>query len=335
MTVIRGATTITADEPEEIRKAVKELLDQTVSRNGLHRDEILSIVFSSTSDIHSYYPAKAAREAGYSSSPLFSSQEPDIEGGLPLCIRVMLFVEKNIEPHHVYLRGARVLRKDIATKINIAIDGPAGSGKSTMAKALAKSMNILYLDTGAMYRACALYAARAGLSEFTEEAVRPLLASLPLRVEYIDGAQHTMLGEEDVSEAIRRPEVSMAASRISALRCVREKMVEMQRKIASERSCVLDGRDIGSFVLPNAQFKFYVTASSKVRAERRCKELRAKGFAVELGAIQKEIEERDANDMNREFSPLVRAEDAVLVDTSDLTIGEVVDTICKKIQEKV
>ena len=334
MLAIRGATTITADEPQQIREAVAQLLREIAEKNRLRAEEMLFILFSNTADIRSLYPAKAVREAGFVSPALFSAAEPDIAGALPLCIRVLVLAEKEGKAAHVYLRGAASLRKDLK-KFAVALDGPSGSGKSTVAKLLAEKFDILYLDTGAMYRACALYASRAGLSEFTEEAVRPLLASLPLRVEYIDGAQHTMLGEEDVSEAIRRPEVSMAASRISALRCVREKMVEMQRKIASERSCVLDGRDIGSFVLPNAQFKFYVTASSKVRAERRCKELRAKGFAVELGAIQKEIEERDANDMNREFSPLVRAEDAVLVDTSDLTIGEVVDTICKKIQEKV
>ena len=321
MLAIRGATTIAADEPQQIREAVAQLLREIAEKNRLRAEEMLFILFSNTADIRSLYPAKAAREAGFVSPALFSAAEPDIAGALPLCIRVLVLAEKEGKAAHVYLRGAASLRKDLK-KFAVALDGPSGSGKSTVAKLLAD-------------RACALYAARAGLSEFTEEAVRPLLASLPLRVEYIDGAQHTMLGEEDVSEAIRRPEVSMAASRISALRCVREKMVEMQRKIASERSCVLDGRDIGSFVLPNAPFKFYVTASSKVRAERRCKELRAKGFAVEFDAIQKEIEERDANDMNREFSPLVRAEDAVLVDTSDLTIGEVVDTICKKIQEKV
>ena len=319
MLAIRGATTIAADEPQQIREAVAQLLREIAEKNRLRAEEMLFILFSNTADIRSLYPAKAAREAGFVSPALFSAAEPDIAGALPLCIRVLVLAEKEGKAAHVYLRGAASLRKDLK-KFAVALDGPSGSGKSTVAKLLAEKFDILYLDTGAMYRACALYAARAGLSEFTEEAVRPLLASLPLRVEYIDGAQHTMLGEEDVSEAIRRPEVSMAASRISALRCVREKMVEMQRKIASERSCVLDGRDIGSFVLP---------------AERRCKELRAKGFAVELGAIQKEIEERDANDMNREFSPLVRAEDAVLVDTSDLTIGEVVDTICKKIQEKV
>lgn len=335
MTVIRGATTITADEPEEIRKAVKELLDQTVSRNGLHQDEILSIVFSSTSDIHSYYPAKAAREAGYSSSPLFSSQEPDIEGGLPLCIRVMLFVEKNIEPHHVYLRGARVLRKDIATKINIAIDGPAGSGKSTMAKALAKSMNILYLDTGAMYRACALKALKEKRDLSDETDVIDCMRGLALEIEYEDGAQKTILDGEDVSELIRKPEVSMAASTVSQYPAVRLKMVEKQREIADKMSCVLDGRDIGTYVLPEADFKFFLTADPKVRAQRRFDELTAKGYPVDKQALEEEIVKRDEQDSSRAFAPLKQAEDAVLIDTSNLTPDEVLAEMKRTIQEKI
>ena len=335
MTVIRGATTIAEDSPEEIKKAVKELIDQTVSRNSLHKDEILSIVFSSTSDIHSYYPAKAAREAGYSSSPLFSSQEPDIDGGLPLCIRIMLFVEKNITPHHVYLRGARTLRKDIASKINIAIDGPAGSGKSTMAKALAKSMNILYLDTGAMYRACALKPLKENADIRDETAIIDCLRDLALEIKYEDGTQHTFLDGEDVSELIRKPEVSMAASTVSQYPAVRLKMVEKQREIADKMSCVLDGRDIGTFVLPEADFKFFLTAAPKVRAQRRYDELVAKGYSVDKEKLEEEIVKRDEQDSSRAFAPLRQAEDAILIDTSSLTPEEVLSEIKRRIQEKI
>ena len=335
MTVIRGATTIAEDSPEEIKKAVKELIDQTVSRNSLHKDEILSIVFSSTSDIHSYYPAKAAREAGYSSSPLFSSQEPDIDGGLPLCIRIMLFVEKNITPHHVYLRGARTLRKDIASKINIAIDGPAGSGKSTMAKALAKSMNILYLDTGAMYRACALKALKENADIRDETAIIDCLRDLALEIKYEYGTQHTFLDGEDVSELIRKPEVSMAASTVSQYPAVRLKMVEKQREIADKMSCVLDGRDIGTFVLPEADFKFFLTADPKVRAQRRYDELVAKGYSVDKEKLEEEIVKRDEQDSSRAFAPLRQAEDAILIDTSSLTPEEVLSEIKRRIQEKI
>ena len=335
MTVIRGATTIAEDTPEEIRAAVRELLEQIESRNSLKRDEVVSIVFSSTSDIHSFYPAKAAREAGFESCSLFSAQEPDIDGGLKLCIRAMLFVEKNETPHHVYLRGARVLRKDVAQKFNVAIDGPAGSGKSTIAKLLAHDYNILYLDTGAMYRACALAALRAGIDVSDEVQVCALMRGVALDIVYRDGVQHTLLDGEDVSESIRGPEVSMAASAVSKHVSVRMKMVEKQREIAGKMSCVLDGRDIGTFVLPDADFKFFLTASADVRAKRRADEMTAKGYRVDFEALKREIAARDEQDSTREIAPLKRADDAVLIDTSDMTIEEVLRTIKQKMQEKI
>ena len=334
MKAIRGATTVSADTPEEIREAVKELLFTIREQNKLSEEDILFILFSNTEDIRSLYPAKAAREAGFSGTSLFSAAEPTIDGALRLCIRVMLLVDNCFEVKHVYLRGAVNLRRDLK-KFAIALDGPSGSGKSTIAKILAKEYNILYLDTGAMYRACALQALGEGIDRKDEKAVEEMLARMQLHIEYENGVQHTYLGDEDVSEKIRRPDVSMAASDISALRCVRLKMVEMQRKIAGKMSCVLDGRDIGSYVLPDAEFKFYVTASVTVRAKRRYDELRAKGYDVDLNTLEKEIEQRDRNDSTREFSPLVRAEDAIYIDTSDLTIRQVVAQIKSKIQEKV
>ena len=261
--------------------------------------------------------------------------EPEIEGGLPLCIRVMMFIEKNIEPHHVYLRGARVLRKDLAGKINIAIDGPAGSGKSTIAKALSRDYKILYLDTGAMYRACALKALNAGADVESEEQLCDLMRDLSLNIEYVDGVQHTILDGKDVSEEIRSPRVSMAASTVSKYPCVRMKMVEKQREIAAKMSCVLDGRDIGSFVLPDAEFKFFLTASPEVRARRRYDELVAKGYEVDFQELKNEIETRDRQDSTREFSPLRKADDAVVIDTSDMTIDDVLKTIKAKMQEKI
>lgn len=335
MTVIRGATTITQDNPDEIRTAVAELLEQIESRNSLKRDEILSMVFSSTSDIHSFYPAKAAREAGFVSCSLFSAQEPEIDGGLALCIRVMIFVEKNITPRHVYLRGARVLRRDLVQKYNIAIDGPAGSGKSTVAKLLANDCHILYLDTGAMYRACALAALRAGIDVADEVQVCDLMRDLDLSVVYRDGVQHTMLKEEDVSALLRSPEVSMAASTISRHPSVRLKMVEKQREIAGKMSCVLDGRDIGTFVLPDADFKFYLTASPEVRAKRRYDEMVARGEKVDFEALKREIAARDEQDSTRALAPLKKADDAILIDTSDMTIDQVLDTLKRKMQEKI
>ena len=334
MKAIRGATTVSADTPEEIRCAVKELLQAVQQQNNLNKEDILFILFSNTEDLRSLYPAKAARESGFAGPALFSAAEPSIEGALRHCIRVMLLVDCSVDVKHVYLRGAANLRKDLK-KFSVALDGPSGSGKSTIAKILAKEYNILYLDTGAMYRACALQALDDGIDVKDEKAVDAMLARLQLHIEYEGGVQHTYLGDADVSEEIRRPDVSMTASAISAQRSVRLKMVDMQRKIASRMSCVLDGRDIGSYVLPNAEFKFYVTASVTVRAKRRFDELKAKGYDVELKKLEEEIEQRDKNDSTREFSPLVRAQDAVLIDTSELTIEQVVDLIKSKIQEKV
>ena len=289
MIAIRGATTIERDDSDAISTAVKELLDEIFAVNSLKKEEIRAIIFSLTTDIHSYHPAKAAREAGYDFAPLFSALEPEIEGGLKLCIRVMIFVEflDNRDGRHIYQRGAKILRKDISETFNIALDGPAGSGKSTVAKILAKDYNILYLDTGAMYRACALKALRLGINPKDAVGVGEMLKTLDLRVEYQNGKQVTMIDGEDVSLDIRENSVSMAASDVSAHHAVRIKMVEMQREIAKRMTCVLDGRDIGSAVLPDAKFKFFITADSKVRAKRRYDELAARGEVVDFDKLFK------------------------------------------------
>ena len=337
MKIIRGATTIEKDCKEEISSSVKELLDEVFSVNELKKEEVSGFLFSLTTDIHSYHPAKAARECGYDFAPLFAAIEPEIEGGLKLCIRLMLFTEKKLDfiAKHVYQRGAKILRKDISEIFNIALDGPAGSGKSTVAKILAKDYNILYLDTGAMYRACALKALKLGIDVKNADEVNAMLKDLQLQVEYREGSQHTLLDGEDVSLAIRENAVSMAASNISAHPAVREKMVEMQREIAKSMSCVLDGRDIGSVVLPNAKYKFFITADSKVRAARRYKELLERGESVDFEKLHSEIIARDKQDSEREFSPLVQAEDAMVIDTSELDIDGVVKTIKKHIQSKI
>jgi len=337
MTIIRGATTVAKDCKEEISLAVKEMLTEIFTANALRKSEVKGFLFSLTSDIHSYHPAKAARECGYDFAPLFAAIEPDIDGGLKLCIRLMLFTELIDDRlvKHVYQKGAKILRKDISEILNIALDGPAGSGKSTIAKALAKDYNILYLDTGAMYRACGLKALRLGVDPKDGAGVEKILPLLNVKVEYRDGKQHTMLDGEDVSLAIRENSVSMAASDISAHACVRVKMVEMQREIAKGMSCVLDGRDIGSKVLPDAKFKFYVTADSKVRAMRRYNELVQRGEKVDFEKLHQEIIMRDKQDSEREFSPLVCAEDAVVVDTSNMSIDEVIATIKNAIQSKI
>ena len=338
MVVIRGATTIEQDCKEEISVVVKDLLAEIFTINNLDKKEVRLFVFSLTTDIHSYHPAKAARENGYDFAPLFSAIEPEIDGGLKRCIRLMIFVERDTENRnvkHVYQNGAKVLRKDLSEIYNIALDGPAGSGKSTIAKALAHDYNILYLDTGAMYRACALKAIRLGIDPKDGAAVEEMLPQLNLKVEYKDGKQHTMLDGEDVSLAIRENVVSMASSDISAHSSVRLKMVEMQREIARSMSCVLDGRDIGSIVLPNAKYKFFITADSRVRAMRRCKELFARGEQVDFDKLHEEIVMRDKQDSEREFAPLICADDAIVIDTSEMSIEEVVLAIKSKIQSKI
>ena len=227
------------------------------------------------------------------------------------------------------------MRKDISEIYNVALDGPAGSGKSTIAKVLAKDYNILYLDTGAMYRACGLKALRLGVDPKDREAVEKMLPNLNVKVEYLAGAQHTILDGEDVSSAIRENAVSMAASSISAHPAVRVKMVEMQREIAKSMSCVLDGRDIGSTVLPDAKFKFYITADSKIRAMRRFKELQERGENVDFEKLHAEIVARDKQDSEREFSPLVCADDAVVIDTSEMDVESVVAAVKSVIQSKI
>lgn len=217
-------------------------------------------------------------------------------------------------------------------KITIALDGPSGSGKSTVAKRISQELDILYLDTGAMYRAVALETIKRGVDTFDEAGVSEFIDNIDLEIKYMDGTQHTFLDGEDVSEKIREPQVSMAASNVSSLKCVRLKMVDMQRKIAARSSCVLDGRDIGSFVLPDAEYKFFITASVEVRADRRYKELSLKGHKVDFDALKAEIEQRDYNDRNRDFAPLVQAEDAILIDTSFMTVSQVVGKILSYIK---
>lgn len=210
---------------------------------------------------------------------------------------------------------------------NIAVDGPAGAGKSTIAKAVAKKLGIIYVDTGAMYRAMALYMLRRGIGLSDTERIAEACGEAEVTIGYENGGQVVYLNGENVNGHLRTEEVSSAASVISPIPKVRAKLVELQRKLAAERDCIMDGRDIGTCVLPGAQTKIYLTASSEVRAKRRYEELKAKGEDCDLEKIKEDIEERDYRDMHRETSPLRQAEDAVLVDTSDMTIGEVVERI--------
>lgn len=210
---------------------------------------------------------------------------------------------------------------------NIAIDGPAGAGKSTIAKAVAKRENLIYVDTGAMYRAMALFMLQEKVNLADAEAVALKCAEADITIRYENGVQVVLLNGENVNGFLRTEEVGNAASTISVIGKVREKLVELQKKLAAESNCVMDGRDIGTCVLPNAQLKIYLTASSLVRAKRRYEELAAKGEVCNLEKIRADIEERDYRDMHREISPLRQAEDAILIDSSDMTVEEVISRI--------
>ena len=210
---------------------------------------------------------------------------------------------------------------------NIAVDGPAGAGKSTIAKAVARKMGLIYVDTGAMYRAMALYMVREGVDLCDSEAIIAKCREADITIRYEDGIQVVYLNGENVNPYLRTEETGHAASYVSVIPKVREKMVDLQRKLAAGSDCIMDGRDIGTCVLPNADRKIYLTASSAVRAKRRYDELTAKGEKCELEKIRADIEERDYRDMHREASPLKQADDAILVDTSHMTVEEVIDKI--------
>jgi len=215
----------------------------------------------------------------------------------------------------------------VSEKYTIAVDGPVGAGKSTLARLVAKKLNIVYVDTGAMYRAVGLHMLRNGVDLADRTGVLALLPEVELDVKIVDGVQQIFLNGEDVSGLIRTPEISMAASNVSKIAEVREKLVDLQRKLAQRVSVIMDGRDIGTVVLPNASTKIYLTASIDVRATRRYKELIAKGQDVSYDDVKADIIKRDDNDMNRDVSPLRPADDSVTLDTSDMTLDEAVDAI--------
>ena len=212
-------------------------------------------------------------------------------------------------------------------KIAIAIDGPAGAGKSTIAKAVAKKLGFIYVDTGAMYRAMAIHFIRNGIRAEETEKIEAACDSVAVTIHYANQEQQVLLNGENVTGQLRTEEVGKMASASSVVPKVRMKLVELQRELATTTCVVMDGRDIGTYVLPNAQVKIYMTAGIHERAVRRYEELKAKGIESNLEEIEKDIAERDYRDMNREISPLRQAEDAVLIDTTGLSIEDVVEKI--------
>ena len=213
--------------------------------------------------------------------------------------------------------------------IKVAIDGPVGAGKSTVAKMIAKKMNIIYVDTGAMYRTVGLYAIRKGVSTTDAESLKTLINEVDIDVEIKNGEQLIYLNKEDVTGLIRTPEISMAASNVSAVPEVRAKLVDMQRKLAESKSVIMDGRDIGTVVLPNADTKIFLDASAEARAKRRYEELFAKKQEVTFEDVYNDLVQRDKNDSTRAASPLKVADDAIVLDTTNLTLEQVVDEAIK------
>jgi len=221
------------------------------------------------------------------------------------------------------------------TKINIAIDGPSGAGKSTIAKLLASEFGFIYVDTGAMYRSIGLFMLRKGLTQADKPAIIEALQDVVVDIAYVDGTQHIYLNSEDVSEKIRTEEVSKYASMVSAIPEVRAFLLELQRDLAARNSVIMDGRDIGTVILPQAEVKIFLTADDTARAERRYKELIEKGQEVTFEGVLENIRQRDKNDSERALAPLKPAEDAVLVDTTKLDLQQSVEAMKSIILEKM
>lgn len=216
--------------------------------------------------------------------------------------------------------------------MKIAIDGPAGAGKSSIAREVAKQLGLVYVDTGAMYRAVAVYAILNGIEIKEENFTEDVLDKIDIEIAYDENGQKIYLCGVDVSERIREADASIGASDVARIPAVRLKLVELQRKLSEKTSVIMDGRDIGTYVLPDAQVKIFLTASVDVRARRRLLELENKGIVADFESVKKDIEYRDKNDSEREFAPLRQADDAVVVDTSDMTISQVIDRISEIIK---
>lgn len=219
--------------------------------------------------------------------------------------------------------------------LSIAIDGPAGAGKSTIARTAAGALHFIYVDTGALYRAIGYHGLQVGADLTDTASIKALLPELQVDLRFVEGQQRVFVGGEDVSDFIRSPQVSKAASQVSAVQEVRDFLMETQRSLARKNSVIMDGRDIGTVVLPDADLKIFLTASPEARAQRRCKELAEKGSPIPYEEVLRDIQQRDYDDSHREAAPLKQAADAVLVDTSELNLAESVDAVCALIRQRL
>ncbi len=218
--------------------------------------------------------------------------------------------------------------------MKVAIDGPAGAGKSTISKAAAKRLGFVYIDTGAMYRAIGLAAVRRGIDTKDAEGVESILNDIEVTISHNEEGQQIFLNGENVSAEIRLPEISVAASNVAVIPAVRLKLVELQRALAEKENVIMDGRDIGTYVLPDAEVKIFLVASVQERAKRRLKELLEKGVDTDLEAVKTDMEYRDKNDSGRDFAPLKQAEDSVLLDNTNITVEEAIERICQLVEDQ-
>lgn len=335
---IRGAITIEQNTRECIIKNSEELLKQILIENDILKDDIINIIFSATKDVTKAYPAIATRNLGITDCPIMCTQELNIEGSLPMCIRIMLTIKSNKtkkDIKHIYLKDAKKLRPDISLKENplaIAIDGPAGSGKSTVAKIIAKELNFTYIDTGAMFRAIAYYCLKNNI-DFKD--ITSHLENINIYLKFENENQQIYLNGENITEFIRTQEISKISSEVAKIKDVRQKLLNIQRDMAKNKNVVMDGRDVGTNILPNAKIKIYLDADIEERAKRRCLELSLDGKNYNFEKIALEIKERDFSDKNREIAPLKKSEDAIYINSTNLTIHEVSEKIINIIKQNI
>lgn len=333
---LRGATTVDNNTKEDIFSATEELVEKIIKENDIEPCDMVAVIFTITPDITAAFPAAAVRRMGISDVPLLDMAAPDIDSSLKMCVRVMILINTtlgNDELKHIYLKGAKVLRPDLVkNKISVAIDGPAGAGKSSVAKKVAKDMGYVYIDTGAMYRTVAVWAIENGVDTADRDKLISSLDKIKIDIKYVDNIQRMYLNGNDVTDRIRENDASMGASQVAVIEEVRAYLVDMQRKMAADGGIIMDGRDIATAVLPNAELKIYLTASVDERAMRRYKEYIEKGIECDFEEIKCDVIKRDENDMNRKASPLRRAEEAILLDTSDMNFDETVAAIKKMIK---
>ena len=300
---IRGATTSEENTYEAIFEASTEMMEEIIKRNNINISDMVDVIFTVTPDLTAAFPAAAVRKMGITDVPLLDMAAPDIKGALKMCIRVMVHIntdKQNCNLTHIYLRGAKILRPDIVNqkKISVAIDGPAGAGKSSVAKTVARDMGYVYIDTGAMYRAVAVWAIENNV-DFKSDVLINSLDKIRIDISYDNNVQRMHLNGKDVTERIRENDASMGASAVATIPEVRVFLVDMQREMAKKGGVIMDGRDIGTAVLPNAELKIYLTASVDERAKRRYKEYIEKGIECNYESIKEDVIKRDHNDMTR------------------------------------